>query len=307
MDLTDDDLAILRALYRYRFMRADDIYRLFPQRSPDRVSRRLTRLYRAGLVDRPPAQIDRFRSGGSQHLVYGLDARGARVLSDEYGLRDLSNDLAGRNRRFTRENLEHATAVAAFMVAVEVACRETPYEVIQPEEVLAGAPENVRALPRPAQWGVSLPWHGAEAAVLLRPDALFGLRQNRSDAPPLRSFYFLELDRGSMTIAPSGAARRSAAFLYRSSILRKLFAYAVSHRDRRHQEHLRLPTARVLLRTTSTARAAEMQSVAHTLVVKPLGVPPGLFLFQGEDTLGDPLQAPWLTADGTTVTLAGPA
>lgn len=61
------------------------------------------------------------------------------------------------------------------------------------------------------------------------------------------------IDRGTMTIAPSDAIRRSEAFLYRSSVLRKLFAYAVSHREQVHQKVLGVPVARVLLLTTKPA------------------------------------------------------
>ena len=39
LELTDDDIEMLRRVFRYRFVRADDLYRLFDQRSA-----RLTKL-----------------------------------------------------------------------------------------------------------------------------------------------------------------------------------------------------------------------------------------------------------------------
>jgi hypothetical protein len=69
----------LRHVHRHRFIRADDLHRLLDHRSRDRLSRRLMLLFRAGYLDRPEAQIDRYHEGGSRSLVYGLGAKGARV------------------------------------------------------------------------------------------------------------------------------------------------------------------------------------------------------------------------------------
>src|SRR6266699_2407999 len=107
VELTDDDVAILRHVFRHRFVRADDLYRLFPERSPDRLSRRLTLLYRNHYIDRPIAQIDRFRAGGSQALVYGLDTAGARYLKAKFGASIGATDWKARNRTYKRENLDH--------------------------------------------------------------------------------------------------------------------------------------------------------------------------------------------------------
>jgi hypothetical protein len=49
-------------------------------RSLDRTNDRLSRLFHAGYIDRPRAQLDRFPSAGSSHFVYALADRGARLL-----------------------------------------------------------------------------------------------------------------------------------------------------------------------------------------------------------------------------------
>ncbi len=286
IQLTDDDITILHQVRRYRFMRTTDLYRLFPDRSTDKLSRRLARLYRAGYLDRPLSQIDSFRGEGSQPLVYGLDNAGAAYLAALDGVR-ATKDLRRRNRAFTRENLDHTLATTSFMVDVELACREREdVEFMGPEQILAreGGPS---ILPH---WGVSLPWHGHCADVVIAPDAIFGLRVVRGDGPPLRSFYFVEVDRGSMTIAPSEQVRRSEAFLYRSSVLRKLLAYAVSHCERMHQEYFGIPAARVLFLTTRTSRAEEMIRSAREIVLPHLAVPTGLFLFGTPVANTDPLE-----------------
>ena len=74
MVLTEDDIAILKQVYRHRFVRADDVYRLM-ERSSDRLSRRLTLLFRNDYLDRPMCQVDRYHEGGSRALVYGLDRK----------------------------------------------------------------------------------------------------------------------------------------------------------------------------------------------------------------------------------------
>ncbi|MEI9932658.1 MAG: replication-relaxation family protein [Rhizomicrobium sp.] len=112
IELTEDDIAILRAVHRHRFVRADDLYRLFGERSQDKLSRRLTRLYRNKFLDRPIAQVDRFREGGSRPLVYGLDAVGARYLKETLGVPIGSTDWKARNRSYTRESLDHTLAIS---------------------------------------------------------------------------------------------------------------------------------------------------------------------------------------------------
>lgn len=278
--LTDDDLAVLEHIERHRFLRTTDVYRLFPTRAPDRISRRLMQLYRAGYLDRPLSQINQYRSGGSQPLVYGLDGAGARLLALRRGETVRSNDIRARNRRYARENLEHTLAVAQYMVGLELAYGTMEeFTFVRCEEMLARAPDTTRRLPQPGRWSVTVPWHRAEAEVMIAPDAIYGLRQISEDGGARSSYYFVEVDRGSMTITPSDAVRRSPAFLYRSSLLRKLFAYGVSHRDGIHQRHFGIPSARVVMLTTSEARAQEVQTVADAMVVKPLGIPSEFFRF----------------------------
>ena len=294
--LTEDDLAILRHVHRHRFVRADDLYRLFPERSADKLSRRLTWLFRSEYLDRPAAQIDRFRQGGSQALVYGLGNAGARTLKEQ-GLPIGPTDWRARNRSYTRENLDHTLAVASFMVDLELSCWARPDVSLIPfEEIVAGAPEATRASPLPMRWAVPVDWLGYKADVHLIPDAIFGLKVERSGEPVRRSYVFLEVDRGTMTIAPTERVRRSDAFLYRATILRKFLAYAQSYREGLHRRQFGIPAARVLFLTTSQARADSMRRAAEGFVVSPQRLPGGLFLFGVHS--GDDNSAISATSDG---------
>jgi hypothetical protein len=280
VELTDDDAEILRHVYRHRFVRAEDLYRLFPDRSPDRLSRRLTLLFRAGYLDRPVAQIDRFKQGGSQSLVYGLDTAGARYLKEHCGVKVGTADWKSRNRSYTRENLDHTLDVARFMIDVEVACRDRDdLSLIHFEDMLARAPLATQSSKNPMCWAVPVNWHGSRAVVHIAPDAIFGLRTVGTDGKARRAYFFLEVDRGTMTIVPSERMRESDAFLYRATILRKLYAYADSFRQELHKEHFGIAAPRVLFVTTSEARADAMRAAAKELVIKPMKLPAAMFLF----------------------------
>lgn len=280
IELTSDDTAIIQCIYRHRFVRADDLYRLFPDRTPDRLSRRLTVLYRAGFIDRPIAQIDRFGRGGSQALVYGLDTAGARYLKETLGVPIGVANWRSRNRSYTRENLDHTLAASRFMIDLELACRSrNDLSLIPFEEILKRAPEETRRSPLPGRWSVPIQYYGARGTVYLAPDAIFGLRLKSADGTSRVSYFFLEIDRGTMTIAPAERVRESDAFLHRSTVLRKLVAYAESWQQECHMLHLSTPAPRMLLLTTNAARAEAIREVAWNLVVKERKTLPGIFLF----------------------------
>src|SRR3954468_2173684 len=77
--LTEDDLEIVRVIARHRLIRSTHIAALVG-RSLDRTNDRLQRLFHAGYVDRPRAQLDRFPTTGSAHFIYALADLGALLL-----------------------------------------------------------------------------------------------------------------------------------------------------------------------------------------------------------------------------------
>src|ERR1700731_3014079 len=98
--LTDDDVKIVRQLARHRFLRSTHIATLVG-RSLDRTNDRLSRLFHAGYIDRPRAQLDRFPTTGSLHLVYALADRGARLLMQR-GERFTNVELSRKNHEAGR-------------------------------------------------------------------------------------------------------------------------------------------------------------------------------------------------------------
>jgi Replication-relaxation len=280
MELTDDDIAILRCIYRHRFVRADDLYRLFDNRSQDKLSRRLMLLFRNEFLDRPIAQVDRYREGGSQAIVYGLGNAGARYLKDVVGMPVGKTDWRSRNRTYARENLDHTLAVARFMIDLEIECRaRADLELIRFEEIVATSPDATKRSVNPGSWPVPMQWNGVRSSVHIAPDAIFGLRFMCGDGRKLRSYFFVEIDRGTMTIVPTERVRESEAFPYRATILRKLYAYADSRRLRLHEKQFGMKAARIIFLTPSKARMEAMRAAAETHTPGAAGI----FLFGTSD------------------------
>ena len=86
-------------------------------------------------------------------------------------------------------------------------------------------------------------------------------------------------------------------------MLRKFLSYAESWRQGLHKAQFNIATARVVTLTTSVARVEAMQKAAHDLVVKPLRLPAGIFLFGTRDTLADPLDIDFEDTAGRHVRL----
>ena len=63
--------------------------------SPQQLLRRLKLLYHHGYLERPRAQIDHYREGGSRHIIYGLGNKGLEFLKQELNV-DFREVVLGR-------------------------------------------------------------------------------------------------------------------------------------------------------------------------------------------------------------------
>jgi len=142
--------------------------------------------------------------------------------------------------------------------------------------------------------------------VQLAPDAIFGLRHQREDGKAARAYFFLEIDRGTMTIVPSERVRDCEAFPYRATILRKLYAYADSYRLEIHKAQFAIGLPRVLFLTRNAARAAAIQKAATEFVIKPLKLSTGILLFGVLNATHEPLAPVYKDAIGQAVPLVQP-
>lgn len=116
--LTDEDVEIVRVVAQHRLIRSTQIAVLVG-RSLDRTNDRLMRLFHAGYLDRPRAQLDRFPSSGSAHYIYALADRGVRLLRDEDGVEFRNAEWSRKNREAGRPFIEHQIEIVNFQVALQ--------------------------------------------------------------------------------------------------------------------------------------------------------------------------------------------
>src|SRR3954452_1955751 len=123
--LTEDDVEIVRVVARHRLIRSTHIAVLVG-RSLDRTNDRLMRLFHAGYLDRPRAQLDRFPSSGSAHYIYALADRGVRLLRKEDGVEFRNSEWSRKNREAGRPFIEHQIEIVNFQVALRRAVAQHP-------------------------------------------------------------------------------------------------------------------------------------------------------------------------------------
>src|SRR5207237_3397775 len=90
----------------------------------DRTNDRLMRLFHAGYLDRPRAQLDRFPTSGSSHYIYALADRGVRLLREEDGVEFRNTEWSRKNREVGRPFIEHQIEIVNFQVELQRAVRK---------------------------------------------------------------------------------------------------------------------------------------------------------------------------------------
>src|SRR5947207_300865 len=137
--LTDDDVEIVRVVARHRLIRSTHIAALVG-RSLDRTNDRLMRLFHAGYIDRPRAQLDRFPSSGSAHYIYALADRGVRLLREEDGVEFRNPEWSRKNHEAGRPFIEHQIEIVDFQVALQRAVvQRSDLRLIPAEELSTAA------------------------------------------------------------------------------------------------------------------------------------------------------------------------
>jgi hypothetical protein len=114
-----DDITIVRQLARYRFLRSTHIAALVG-RSVDRTNDRLSRLFHAGYLDRPYAQLDYYPTTGSAPMVYALADRGARLLIGRYGISFANVEWSRKNHKAGRPFIDHQLEIVDFQISLDV-------------------------------------------------------------------------------------------------------------------------------------------------------------------------------------------
>ncbi len=133
--LTDDDVVIIRQLAQHRFLRSTHLA-LLVGRSLDRTNRRLSRLFHAGYIDRPRAQLDYYPTAGSAPMAYALADRGARLLIECDGIEFANVEWSRKNRKAGRPFIEHQLEIMDFYVSLQqAASARRDVRLIHPDEL----------------------------------------------------------------------------------------------------------------------------------------------------------------------------
>jgi hypothetical protein len=250
VQITGRDVEIIRQVARHRFLRSTHIFQLIGG-SPQKISERLGPLYHAGFLDRPRSQLEyHVRGGGSAPLVYALGNRGAQLLRIQDGLEDADVDWARKNHKTGREFILHTLAIADLRVALTLACRERKgFALLEPDQLLAAAPEETQRARSPWSWRVRVQHHGSIQEIGLLPDYVFALILPDGRRRP----FLVEIDRGTMPVARTT--------LDQSSMLRKFLAYEGGRKQAVHTSRFGWKNFRVLVSSASAERLDTMPAV----------------------------------------------
>src|SRR3954468_24545021 len=172
--LTADDVEIVRVVARHRLIRSTHIAALVG-RSLDRTNDRLLRLFHAGYIDRPRAQLDYYPTFGSAPMVYALADRGARLLREWDGVKFRNPEWSRKNREATRPFIEHQIEIVDFGVGVQRAVRErSDIMLISADDMVAAARRGLPAA-NPFSLKAKLSDRGVARETAIVPDIVFGL------------------------------------------------------------------------------------------------------------------------------------
>lgn len=284
--ITDGDALILQQLARYRFLRSTHIAALVG-RSLDRANDRLCRLYHAGYVDRPRAQLDYYPTSGSTPMVYALGDLGIQFLA-ERGMEFANLEWSRKNREAGRPFIQHQLEVVDFQVALERFTRgRSDVRLINPEAIVASSPEHTRRKRNPFALRAAISQSQRAHDLAVVPDLVFGLMFPDGS----RRCFMVEIDRGTMPIMRADLAQ--------TSFVRKMQAYLAAHTTKQHESQFGWRTFRVLTVTTDRNRAQSIKEALRELNV-PQSVGPSLFLFAIRDELraSDPIEYAWEDGSG---------
>jgi hypothetical protein len=290
--VTDDDVVILRLLARHRFLRSTHIAALV-DRSLDRTNDRLCRLFHAGYIDRPRAQLDYYPTTGSAPMVYALADLGANLLNERDRTQVLKIDCRGKKREAGRPFIEHQLEIVSFKVALELAVRpRTDVRLIRSDELIARFPVQTRAMRNPLAIRATVSRDGETCEVGVIPDLIFGIAFPDGS----RKCFMVEIDRGTMPVNRSD--------LRQTSFERKMRGYLAVHAARQHVQQFGWKTFRVLTVTTDPHRARSMTEMLRRLHA-PESPGPALFLFALCELLrtSDPIAFTWQDGNGREVRL----
>lgn len=290
--VTDGDLEILQIIVQHRFIRSAQIA-LLVGRSLDRTNDRLLRLYHAGYVDRPRAQLDYYPTSGSAPMVYALAELGALLLKGRCGIAVNEREYARDNGAAGRPFIEHQLEITEFWTALEQSARHRQdVRLIRSDELIREFPDQTQRDRNPASLRALVTLGEKTVKLTVIPDLIFGLRYPDGT----KRCFMVEIDRGTMPV--------SRTDLSQSSFERKMRAYLAAYAAGEHERRFGWKAFRVLTVTADHDRLLSILADLRRLQI-PQNPSFGLFLFALRDELksANPLSHSWLAGTEHRVTL----
>jgi hypothetical protein len=279
--LTDRDVALVKAVARWRFATSDQLVRYAriddPEASEQNITRRLMALFAHRYLDRPANQHIQLQS--FSHLVYGIGRKGAQLLAELGEAIDPRLKWATKNRRASNAWLFHALGVTETMILFEAACTSRQdIAIADGPALLDHFPETARSLRDPFRLRTTLKDNNKHVSVSVVPDRLFSLM-----LPHERRFNFaLELDTGSMSVT--------------GRFVRKIEAYHAAFREERHHLQWGFKGFRVATVMPSEKRIEHMLSAQRHITRGRLT---GMFIYTTPQRLNThgPFAPIWFTSE----------
>ena len=231
MRFTARDVLLLSLVWQYRVLRRDQIQRLlFP--SKNTANERLKRLYQHGFLQRRWRPVE-YGQGMGQAL-YLLDARGADLLAQRFGLDRGEMHWRASHNKVSSPFLDHVLMVNDVRIALSLAAKSAGYRIERwlAQEAIGASPDHVH-----------LSGANGSGRVAVIPDSYYCLHLGSR-----RAHFLVEADRA--TVSNKRWAQRVSAYL----------EYVRSGQYlRRYGAHC----LRVLTVTTGVKRLANLKSTAE--------------------------------------------
>jgi hypothetical protein len=255
--LTERDEEIIRAVGRFRFLRSDQITKLF-RGSKQAVIRRLGKLFHHGYLARPTRINVQIAIPGYKGMVYALGPSGRKYLASQGVLYSYRQ----QEKIVKILYLAHTLKVADFIIDLQLSL---------PDDVELYHGEEFRILFNPkrlATWRVPIEYGDEDLTIGVVPDYLFALVRGDETC-----VYCLEMDRGTMPVYRERPIQ--------TSFVRKIIAYHETWKTGFALENFDWKRFRVVTVTSSSERKNHLISACQRTCKDEGGEK--LFLFATEN------------------------
>ena len=280
--LTEQGVAVLLVLARYRYLRSTHLGALLPHRSRDGLRRTLRRLFDHGYIDKPKEQLRGYNSLYCAD-IYMLDTKGERALSDR-GLTPPQVTRLYRDKSDASvKQFAHAMMICDSLASIEAGVLNTDVEFIPWIKIVEKAPVE-----KPLKFPINIKHDGMSYDGFLNPDGFFGLRY----ADGKTAYFALEAEHFN-PIYPSN--------LRRASTLKKLLGYRDIVRNQVYKSQLGIGNLRVLVLAPNPTRSKHQAELLETLVGSSHlflfhPIPVQEELYKAPPPFPELFEAPWMRA-----------